>query len=127
MSEISKIWYNEVRTLAISCILDKNYIKLITIDKSKLTDSEKTYIEEINIKYYDACGMYFISNMIKEIDKALDEKADSKAYLYVDFAYSIFNSPNYLKSTFEGNNTCNEWETRMKLKDGLKKIIDLNA
>lgn len=127
MSEISKIWYDEVRTLAISCILDNEYVKLITMDKSKLTDNDKTHIEEINLKYYDACGMYFISNMIKEIDNAFNEDSDYKAYLYASFIYSVFDSTKYFNDIFKGNDKCYEWETRMKFKAGLKKIIDLGT
>lgn len=127
MSEISKIWYDEVRTLAISCILDNEYVKLITMDKSKLTDNDKTHIEEINLKYYDACGMYFISNMIKKIDDAFNADSDSKAYLYVSFIYSIFDSPKYLNEVFRGNDKCYEWNIRIKFKTGLKKIIDLGT
>lgn len=126
MSEISKIWYDEVRTLAFSCILDSEYVKLITIDKSKLTDSQKVHIEEINLKYYDACGMYFISNMINSIDNEFEKESDYNVHLLVAFIYSILTSQNYI-NLFKGDNKCYEFKTRMKLKDGLKKIIDLKT
>lgn len=125
MSNFSKIWYSEVRNVANECILEPEYIRIMCLDSFKLTEKDKRILKDINTKYKDAHGMYYIYNMISAVDNALEKNMEHEAHIFVSLVYSTLNSKDYFKRIFESDSSTKEWQTRVKLKNELAKLVEL--
>lgn len=126
MSAFSKIWDNEVKALAVACVTEPKLVNLMLQDKGyEPTEEEKTYIQEVCGKYYDPCGMFFISDMIWRIEHALADERESLAKLAIMNVYPALASSDYLSTVFKGNDTCEEWKSRVALREGLEKLMTM--
>lgn len=124
MSEFSKIWDNEVKALAEACVTEPKLVNLMLQGEGyKPTGEEKAYLQEISGKYYDPYGMFYISDLIWRIEHALADNREWQAGIALMNVYSALTSPDYLPNVFKGNDTCEEWKSRMALRDGLKKLM----
>lgn len=126
MSEFSRIWYDEVKPVAKECILEPEYIRIMYLDSFTLEDKDKKLLKDINSKYKDAYGMYYISNMINAIDNALNKNMEHEAYIFISLVYSTLCSKDYFEKIFDGDSSTKEWQTRINLKNKLAKLIELN-
>jgi len=126
MSEFSRIWYDEVKPVAKECILEPEYIRIMYLDSFTLEDKDKKLLKDINSKYKDAYGMYYISNMINAIDNALSKNMEREAYMFISLVYSTLCSKDYFEKIFDGDSSTKEWQTRINLKNKLAKLIGLN-
>ncbi len=126
MSEFSRIWYDEVKPVAKECILEPEYIRIMYLDSFTLEDKDKKLLKDINSKYKDAYGMYYISNMINAIDNALSKNMEREAYMFISQVYSTLCSKDYFEKIFDGDSSTKEWQTRINLKNKLAKLIELN-
>lgn len=125
MSKFSKVWYDEVRPIAKECILEKEYIRIMYLDSFSLTETEKRILKDINSKYKDAYGMFYISNMINSIDNAIENNMENEAYMFISLVYSTLCSKDYFEKIFENDSSTKEWQTRINLRNGLAKLIEL--
>ncbi len=108
MSEFSRIWYDEVKPVAKECILEPEYIRIMYLDSFTLEDKDKKLLKDINSKYKDAYGMYYISNMINSIDNALSKNMEREAYMFISLVYSTLCSKDYFEKIFDGDSSTKE-------------------
>lgn len=125
MSEFSRIWYYEVRPVAKECILEPEYIRIMYLDSFTLEDKDKKFLKNINSKYKDVYGMYYISNMIHAIDNAINKNMEREAYMFISQVYSTLCSKDYFEKIFDGDSSSKEWQTRINLRNKLAKLIKL--
>ncbi len=124
MSLFSITWDTEVKKLAQNCITEPEFVRLITIGNyDELSDEKKDYLKMVVEKYKDSAGMYYISNMIFEVEHALADGREAFARIPVISVYMTLNDESYFEDVFNGDDTSEEWKGRMALRDGLAKLI----
>lgn len=125
MSVFSEKWDREVKQLAQNCVTDPKLIQLMGKGENYMpTEAEKTYFEEAIKKYKDPYGMFYISNMIWEVEHALADGKEDLAKLAIEGVFSTLNSESYFKNVFKEDTSSDEYKTRVILRDGLRKLLD---
>lgn len=124
MTTFSRIWDTEVKKLAEACVTEPELIRLMCKSETyKPTKKEKEYLKSIERKYKDIYGMYYISNMIWEVEHALADGRKESAKVAISFVYETLSSESYFENVFHGNANDEEWKTRAALRDGLYKLL----
>lgn len=126
MTTFSNLWDTEVKQLAQDCVTEPKLIQLMCKgDSYKPTDEEKEYLKEVSEKKYkDIYGMYFISNMIWQVEHALADGRQPLAGLAIAQIYEVLNRPSYFQNVFNENEDDEEWKKRAALRDGLCKLLN---
>ena len=126
MTTFSKIWDTEVKPLAKACVTEPELVRLMSQSKDyEPTQEEKEYLESISGKYKDTCGMYYISDMIWRVEHALADDREAAANLAIAQVYAVLNRPSYFQDVFLGDENDEEWKTRVALRTGLYKLMNL--
>ena len=124
MTTFSRIWDTEVKKLAEACVTEPELIRLMYQSEDyKPTEKEKEYLESVKRKYKDIYGMYYISDMIWNVEHALADGRKEAAKVAITFVCEVLNSESYFQNVFHGNANDEEWKTRAKLRDGLYKLL----
>jgi hypothetical protein len=127
MSAFSTIWDNEVKALAQACVTDPKLVRLMMQSEGyKPTAEEEAYLNEVSGKYHDPYGMFYISDLIWRVEHALADGRECQANIALLNVYSALASSDYLPNVFKGDDTSEEWKSRVALRDGLKKLIKCN-
>ena len=126
MSNFIEIWNKEVRPLAMNCVEDNNFIHLLSLPDHELSIGEKEYLRKSMEKYKDPYSLYYISIMIKIIDRSLMQNNQSFAEFMAKSVYDILNEPNYLQTVFNGDTSNEECKSKTALREGLQKLLNLN-
>ena len=126
MTTFSKIWDTEVKPLAKACVTEPELVRLMSQSKDyEPTQEEKEYLESISGKYNDIYGMYYISDMIWKVEHALADDRKAAADLAIAQIYAVLNRPSYFQNVFLGDENDEEWKTRVALRTGLYKLMNL--
>ena len=124
MTTFSKIWDTEVKKLAEACVTEPELVRLMSKGEGyEPNEGEKRYLESIKGKYKDIYGMYYISDMIWQVEYALKYEREEAARFSIVRIYEVLNSPSYFQNVFKGNEDDEEWKNRAALRDGLYKLI----
>lgn len=124
MTTFSKIWHTEVKPLALACVTEPEFVRLMSQNEShKLTHEEETYLHSLARKYKDLYGMCYISSMISEVEHALADGRKTAADFAIARVYNVLNSPSYFQNVFHGNEDDEEWKKRSALRNGLYKLM----
>ena len=124
MTTFSKLWDTEVKQLAEACVSEPKFIRLMCKGENyQMNDEEKEYFKKTLFKYKDLCGMYYISDMIWQVEHALADGRQYVAEFAISQIYSCLNSPSYFQNVFNGNEDSEEWKARVALRDGLHKLL----
>lgn len=124
MTEFEKMWDSEVKKLAEDCVTEPELVRLMGKSEGyEPTEKEKEYLKSIGEKYKDTYGMFYISNMIWQVEHALADSREYSAALSISQIYQVLSSDSYFQNVFEGNEESDEWKTRAALRDGLEKLM----
>lgn len=122
MSRFATIWNDEVRYLAIDCILEPKFVH-IWDSSVRLTPEERDYIEEVSRKYRDIKLMYKIAYMVSEVDNAIRDGRYLTAQSIVSDMYYRINSRSYFSTVFGSDDSSREWKNIAAFRDGLAKLL----
>lgn len=124
MTTFSKIWDTEVKKLAEACVTEPELVRLMCQSEGyEPTETEKEYLESVERKYKDIYGMYYISDMISNVEHALADGRKEAAKVAITFVYETLSSESYFENVFHRNANDEEWKTRANLRDGLYKLL----
>ena len=124
MTAFSKIWDTEVKKLAEACVTEPKLVQLMCKGENyEPNEEEKEYLKSIKGKYKDKYGMYYISDMIWQVEHALADGREAMVELAIAQVYGVLNRPSYFQDVFKGNEDDEEWKTRAALRDGLYKLM----
>ena len=125
MSQFSDLWDHEVKQLADACTPERRWIELcLKGDNYQPTDEEKQYVTELDKKYKDLWGQFYISQMAWRIEHGLMDQGRTlpAAMISIEEVLETLTSDSYFQNVFKGNAEDEEWKTRAALRDGLKKL-----
>lgn len=126
MSKFADIWDSEVKQLAVACVAEPKLVELMSRGEDyEPNEEEKEYLSSIKGKYKDRYGMFYISDMIWQVEHSLADGRDYLAELAVSEVYDVLDRPSYFQNVFKGNEDDDEWKTRAALRDGLHKLLYL--
>lgn len=124
MTTFSEIWYNDIKPLAIACVVEPELVRLMSQSEDyEPSEEEKEYLLSSFEKYKDPYGMFSISNMIRIVEHDLADGRIVAAILTIAEVYEVLNRPSYFQNVFISYENDEEWKTRVALRDELSKQL----
>ncbi len=124
MTTFSEIWYNDIKPLAIACVVEPELVRLMSQSEDyEPSEEEKEYLLSSFEKYKDPYGMFSISNMIRIVEHDLADGRIVTAILTIAEVYEVLNRPSYFQNVFISDENDEEWKTRVALRDELSKQL----
>ena len=121
----AELWDTKVKQLAQACIQEQQFVELARKEEGYIpTVDEQAYLNEVQVKYKDLYGMYYISNMCWHIEHALFDGRIPAAKVAIINIVTTLDSPSYFHNVFGGNPDDEEWKTRDALRKGLHELLD---
>ena len=118
-------WDTEVRQLAKKCI-NIEFMELFhKAERETMESEEEQRFKEIAETLKDPYGMWYISQMIWQVEHGLADDRDYQSKLAIAQVHACLSSDSYLQNVWNNDTSSEECQNMMKLKEGLGKLLKL--